>query len=109
MVIPGHGRPFINVDAVTDASLRQLAYLRADPRRNALHAIRVLMKLKLLRQQVLSHEVLFAWPTQITPMPRLHTHFSAAQSMETLPDATIVALVKADATIVGRGRILNRD
>ncbi|MWP16988.1 MBL fold metallo-hydrolase, partial [Escherichia coli] len=40
---------------------------------------------------------------------RLHARFFAAQSMETLLDAAIAALVKAGAATVEHGRILNRD
>ncbi|MRS98272.1 MBL fold metallo-hydrolase [Ralstonia pickettii] len=109
VVIPGHGRPFTNVNAAIDASLGRLAYLRADPERNALHAIRVLVKFKLLEQQALSRDALFAWFTQTTLMPRLQARFFASQSMEALLDAAIAALVKAGAATVEHGHILNRD
>ena len=109
VVIPGHGRPFTEVGAAIDASLGRLAYLRADPERNALHAIRVLVKFKLLEQQALSHEALFAWFTQTTLMTRLQARFFANQSMTDLLDAAIGALVKAGAATVEQGQIRNRD
>lgn len=109
VVIPGHGRPFTGVNAAIDVSLGRLAYLRADPERNALHAIRVLVKFKLLEQQALSHDALFAWFTQTSLMERLQARFFASQSMTVLLDAAIAALVKAGAATVEDGRILNRD
>jgi len=109
VVIPGHGRPFANVNAAIDASLGRLAYLRADPERNALHAIRVLVKFKLLEQQTLTHDALAAWFTQTTLMPRLQARFFASQSMTQLLDAAIAALVKANAATVEHGQIHNCD
>ncbi|WP_296223670.1 MBL fold metallo-hydrolase [Ralstonia sp. UBA689] len=109
MVVPGHGRPFTEVNAAIDASLGRLAYLRADPERNALHAIRVLVKFKLLEQQALTYDALSAWFMQTTLMPRLQTRFFANQSMTALLDASIAALVKANAASVERDRIHNRD
>ena len=69
----------------------------------------MLVKFKLLEQQALSHDALFTWFTQTTLMPRLQARFFASQSMETLLDAAIAALVKAGAATVEHGRILNRD
>lgn len=48
MVIPGHSRSFTNINAAIDASLERLAYPQVDLERNALCAIRVLVKFKLL-------------------------------------------------------------
>ena len=109
VVVPGHGRPFTEVNAAIDASLGRLAYLRADPERNALHAIRVLVKFKLLEQQTLSHDTLTTWFTQTTLMARLQARFFASQSMTQLLDAAIAALVKAGAAMVAQGQIHNRD
>ncbi|MFP3891549.1 MBL fold metallo-hydrolase [uncultured Ralstonia sp.] len=109
VVIPGHGRPFPGVNAAIDASLGRLAYLRADPERNALHAIRVLVKFKLLEQQALTYEALSTWFMQTSLMPRLHARFFASQSMTDLLDGAIAALVKAGAATVEHGQIRNCD
>jgi len=109
VVIPGHGRPFTGVNAAIDASLSRLAYLRVDAERNALHAIRVLVKFKLLEQQALNHEALAAWFTQTTLMPRLQARFFPNASLVEVLDAAITALVKAGAAAVEHGRIRNRD
>ncbi|WP_439889864.1 MBL fold metallo-hydrolase [Ralstonia sp. 25C] len=109
VVIPGHGRPFTGVNAAIDASLSRLAYLRVDAERNALHAIRVLVKFKLLEQQALAHEALAAWFTQTTLMPRLQGRFFPNTSLVEMLDAAIAALVKAGAATVEHGQIRNRD
>ena len=109
VVIPGHGRPFTGVNAAIDASLSRLAYLRVDAERNALHAIRVLVKFKLLEQQALTHDALATWFTQTTLMPRLQARFFANTSLVEMLDAAITALVKAGAATVEHGRIRNRD
>ena len=109
VVIPRHGRPFTNVNAAIDASLGRLAYLRADPERNALHAIRVLVKFKLLEQQTLTHDALAAWFTQTTLMPRLQARFFPNAALLDMLDAALVALVKAGAAAAEHGRIVNLD
>jgi glyoxylase-like metal-dependent hydrolase (beta-lactamase superfamily II) len=109
VVVPGHGRPFTRVSAAIDAAFSRLAYLRADPERNALHAIRVLVKFKLLEQQALTHEALAAWFAQTTLMPRLQARFFPTASLAEMLDAAIAALVKAGAATVEHGRLHNRD
>jgi glyoxylase-like metal-dependent hydrolase (beta-lactamase superfamily II) len=51
LVIPGHGSPFTDVAAALDAAFSRLAYLAADPQRNAQNAIKVLLKFLLLERQ----------------------------------------------------------
>lgn len=109
VVVPGHGRPFTEVNAAIDAALGRLAYLRADPERNALHALRVLVKFKLLEQQAIAREALAAWFAQASLIPRLQARFFATTPLPALLDATVAALVKAGAAIVEDARVCNRD
>lgn len=109
VVIPGHGRPFTEVNAAIDTSLGRLAYLRADPERNALHAIRVLVKFKLLEQQALTHAALAAWFGQTSLMSRVQARFFPTASSADMLDAAIAALLKAGAAAVEHGLIHNRD
>ena len=48
LVIPGHGAPFAQVDAALERAFSRLAWLRADPARNAKNALKVLIVFKLL-------------------------------------------------------------
>ncbi len=109
VVVPGHGRPFTEVNAAIDTALGRLAYLRAEPERNALHALRVLVKFKLLEQQAIAREALAAWFAQASLIPRLQARFFATTPLPALLDATVAALVKAGAAAVEPARIVNRD
>ena len=51
LVIPGHGRPFMEVSAAVDRALRRLEALAASPERNARHVAKVLVKFWLLQQR----------------------------------------------------------
>jgi glyoxylase-like metal-dependent hydrolase (beta-lactamase superfamily II) len=47
-VIPGHGAPFCNVALALERAFSRVAWLRADPARNARNALKVLIVFKLL-------------------------------------------------------------
>jgi glyoxylase-like metal-dependent hydrolase (beta-lactamase superfamily II) len=51
LVIPGHGAPFTDVKAALGRAFSRLAYLQADPVRNAENAIKVMLKFLLLERQ----------------------------------------------------------
>ena len=94
--------------AVTRAKSR-LDYLQGDPLRNATHAIRVLVKFKLLEAQALRRDALFAW-MQATPlMQRVHARFMNAHALETIFDQTLQALAKAAALSFDGDRVIDRN
>jgi glyoxylase-like metal-dependent hydrolase (beta-lactamase superfamily II) len=47
-VIPGHGAPFANVSRALERAFSRVAWLRADPARNAKNALKVLLVFRLL-------------------------------------------------------------
>ena len=51
VVIPGHGRPFTDLKAALREAYSRIAYLEEDPRRNAQHGIKVLLKFLLMERQ----------------------------------------------------------
>lgn len=51
LVIPGHGAPFTDVRSALDTANSRLAWLSADPLRNAENAVKVLLKFMLLERQ----------------------------------------------------------
>jgi len=55
IVIPGHGAPFTEVDSALTRAFSRLAYLRADPRRHASNALKVLIAFKLLEARSMTH------------------------------------------------------
>lgn len=61
VVIPGHGRPFVDVRAALDRAYSRLDRFQADPRKHALHAAKVLIKFHLLEVHAQTLEDLDAW------------------------------------------------
>ncbi|WP_042265616.1 MBL fold metallo-hydrolase [Paraburkholderia heleia] len=60
MVIPGHGKPFTNVEAALERAFSRLAWLRANPARNAKNALKVLIVFKLLEVRAMTFDALLA-------------------------------------------------
>ncbi|WP_233827959.1 MBL fold metallo-hydrolase [Paraburkholderia sp. ZP32-5] len=58
IVIPGHGAPFTNVELALERALSRVAWLRADPARNAKNALKVLIVFKLLEVREMSFDTL---------------------------------------------------
>ncbi|MGF6727186.1 glyoxylase-like metal-dependent hydrolase (beta-lactamase superfamily II) [Paraburkholderia sp. GAS41] len=57
-VIPGHGAPFANVSLALERAFSRVAWLRADPARNAKNALKVLIVFKLLEVRAMSFDAL---------------------------------------------------
>lgn len=74
-VIPGHGQPFTNVNTALERAYSRLAWLRADPARNAKNALKVLIVFKLLEVRTLG---LGALETMLAEASALH---AAAQQL----------------------------
>lgn len=60
VVIPGHGAPFSDVDAALERAFSRIAWLRADPTRNAKNALKVLIVFKLLDVRAMTVDALVA-------------------------------------------------
>jgi glyoxylase-like metal-dependent hydrolase (beta-lactamase superfamily II) len=58
VVIPGHGAPFTNVEQALERAFSRVAWLRADPARNARNALKVLIVFKLLDVRAMSFDTL---------------------------------------------------
>ena len=57
-VIPGHGAPFTNVAQALERAFSLVAWLRADPARNAKNALKVLIVFKLLEVRTMTFDAL---------------------------------------------------
>lgn len=99
LVIPGHGRPFAEVDAALERARSRLAYLSADPRRNAAQGLRVLAKFKLLEEGRMSCDALLAWMKMAPLFERVRTRHLDGQSMAALRDEIVAGLCKAGAAV----------
>ncbi|MBN3847766.1 MULTISPECIES: MBL fold metallo-hydrolase [Burkholderiaceae] len=58
VVIPGHGAPFTHVEQALERAFSRIAWLRADPARNARNALKVLIVFKLLEVREMSFDAL---------------------------------------------------
>jgi glyoxylase-like metal-dependent hydrolase (beta-lactamase superfamily II) len=61
VVIPGHGRPFMDVAGALTRARSRLAAFRADPARHARHAAKVLIKYHLMEVEEQGWEDLLRW------------------------------------------------
>jgi len=109
LVIPGHGRCFTDVAEAVARARSRLDYLGAEPLRNATHAIRVLLKFKLLELQRAERQALLAWMAATPLMQRMRARFMPGRAMDEIFDETVRALEKARALVVEGGSVVNRD
>ncbi|CAG9177835.1 Hydroxyacylglutathione hydrolase [Cupriavidus laharis] len=109
VVIPGHGRPFTDVAAAVERARGRLAYLGGDPQRNASHAVKVLVKFKLLEAQRIRRDALLAWMQGAPLMAAIHQRFMADQSMEEILSQTLRALAGVRALVVEGEVVVNVD
>jgi len=58
LVIPGHGAPFTQVEQALERAFSRVAWLRADPARNARNALKVLIVFKLLEIRAMGFDTL---------------------------------------------------
>ncbi len=109
VVIPGHGRPFTDVAGALERARGRLAYLGADPQRNASHAVKVLVKFKLLEAQRMHRDALLAWMQAAPLMEAIHQRFMAGQSMDEILSQTLRALAAVRALALEGQLVLNLD
>ena len=100
MVIPGHGKPFAGADNVAQALARarsRLASFVASPRRHASHAMKVLVKFKLLEWQSVAFDDFVAWGEGMPYMRKVHARFFGEASLREWLTALTAELEKAQA------------
>jgi glyoxylase-like metal-dependent hydrolase (beta-lactamase superfamily II) len=68
LVIPGHGAPFTNVEQALERAFSRVAWLRADPARNARNALKVLIVFKLLEIRAMRFDALLQMIDDATVM-----------------------------------------
>lgn len=100
-VIPGHGRPFTEVNAALDRAFKRINFLTTEPMRNAQNALKVLVKFKLLEQQRMTFADLSQWMAASTVLRHvqqlLTPLFGAQASVAELTQYAIDNLVKVNA------------
>lgn len=107
-VIPGHGAPFTDVAGALVRARSRLAYLSADPQRNAENAVKVMLKFLLLERQTMP---LADVPGLLGAIPLVQG--TCARMLGTTTDAlapwAIAALVRAGAACTVDGWLCNAD
>jgi len=73
-VIPGHGAPFGDMPAAIGRALHRLEGFEKDPRKHALHAVKVLIKFRLLETQKESWSSLRAWLSRASYFEKVRRH-----------------------------------
>jgi glyoxylase-like metal-dependent hydrolase (beta-lactamase superfamily II) len=99
-VIPGHGAPFAGAAQVASALERarsRLASFVASPTRHAAHAMKVLIKFKLLEWQQVSVDDLATWAGSMPYMRLVHARFFPAATMRLWLDELVAELVRSQA------------
>jgi glyoxylase-like metal-dependent hydrolase (beta-lactamase superfamily II) len=108
LVIPGHGAPFTDVKPALARAASRLAYLQADPVRNAENAVKVMLKFLLLERQ---HFSLAELPSMFKHNPviegarRRYLDKNPAE----LAEWAVHSLVRAGAARRDGGRLVNHD
>lgn len=109
LVIPGHGSPFTDVGAALERANGRLDYLRADPRRNAAHALKVLVKFKLLEQRQMTRDALLQWMAQAPLLERVRLRYLDGAPLPEVLQQVVTGLVKAGAATVDGDTVCNSD
>ncbi|MEI7784588.1 MAG: MBL fold metallo-hydrolase [Betaproteobacteria bacterium] len=107
-VIPGHGAVFGYRPEVMARARQRLASFVSDPKRHAQHAVKVLLKYKLLEVQQQPLAEFMAWAHGTAYMQTLHTRWFAQHSMQEWLTALLADLQRVGAAQVQDGLVLNQ-
>jgi hypothetical protein len=83
-VIPGHGAVFADVEKSLAVARRRLDGLRRNPEKHARHAIKVLMKFKLLEMQSVGIEEWDSWLRGTPYLANIRARFFAGVELDRL-------------------------
>lgn len=108
LVIPGHGAPFSDVAGALARARSRLAYLRADPRRNADNAVKVMLKFLLLERQAMPMADVVALFEANQVMAGARRRFLGGEAVEAA-ERTAAALVRAGAARCEGDQLVNAD
>lgn len=107
-VIPGHGPMFSDVAGALSRARERLQGYRADPRRHARHAARVLLRFKLMELGTWLRSDFEVWFDHAPLLRDLHAHHFASQSWAPWREALLEDLRGAGAIAFTDTQIVNR-
>jgi len=96
-VIPGHGRVFNEADKSLATARRRLGGLQRDPVKHARHAIKVLMKFKLMEVHSITLEDWSAWLQGTPYLDAIRLRFFAGEALDQLTGDILAELIAAGA------------
>lgn len=108
LIIPGHGTPFDQLAPALSAARQRLAQFRADPRRHARHAAKVLLKFKLLELQQVSLSDFRAWVAQTGYFRLLHEAYFAPVEFRNWIDELLQDLARTGAARLDGQLVFNQ-
>lgn len=97
IVIPGHGTIFTDVAGALKVARRRLEGLQRDPAKHARHAIKVLIKFKLLEKQRMSRSDWMAWVRDTPYLAMVCARFFQGAALDVLAQEILGELVAAKA------------
>lgn len=107
-VIPGHGAPFIDIDAPLARARDRLTALSSDPARNARHVARVLIKFYLLEVREIAWSALLAHLDTARYFHVINDRYFQ-QPFEKMIERSVVELAAAGAARRQGDRVVNCD
>lgn len=107
IVIPGHGLIFTDVEAALKVARRRLEGLQRDPTKHARHAIKVLIKFKLLEKQRMSRTDWMAWVRETPYLAMVCARFFEGVALDALAQEILAELVAARAAEITEDEVRN--
>jgi glyoxylase-like metal-dependent hydrolase (beta-lactamase superfamily II) len=107
IVIPGHGAVFTDVAGALVRARERLDSFVAQPARHIRHAVRVLLKFKLLELQQIEQTDFIGWARTTPYLLQLHRQHIADAGFDAWIDTLIAELVRSGAAAVSGSRIDN--
>jgi glyoxylase-like metal-dependent hydrolase (beta-lactamase superfamily II) len=105
-VIPGHGAPFAGVDAALERAFARIAWLKADPARNAKNALKVLIVFKLLEVREMRFDTLAAMLRDASALRAAATQLASERQWPALLRDLVNELAKNGALVVEGERLV---
>ena len=96
-MIPGHGGVFADVECALQTAHKRLFGLERDPEKHARHAMKVLMKFKLLELHAVSPAEWDAWLAGTSYFELIRARFFADETLEALTGDLLAELVAVGA------------
>ncbi len=107
-VIPGHGSVFTDAASALSAARNRLHAFSRDPEKHARHAIKVLLKFKLLEVQMLRIDEWKSWVDGTPYLEAIRRRFFGSYSLEDLAREILTELIGSGAAFMDESQIRNQ-